>query len=208
MYTKQLRELYLEDLALEKTFEGKTFKRVKNINHWKAIKSYAYNGFVDPTGKRILVWSDTHFGHRNIIKYCNRPFKDQYQMNTDMLVNYRREVTDKDIVIFGGDVSFMGVEKTNDLLHRMPGYKILIVGNHDLTKDGKVIPYHFDEILLCHRHEQYLFTHYPLTNVPKGYINVHGHIHQKPNPSSKHINISVEWTNYKPIPLSSCGPSK
>lgn len=30
-------------------------------------------------------------------------------------------------------------------------------------------------------------------------MNVHGHIHQNNSPSHRHINISVEKTDYKPV---------
>lgn len=32
--------------------------------------------------------SDTHFNHANIIRFCNRPFKDVNQMNEVLIENY------------------------------------------------------------------------------------------------------------------------
>ena len=42
--------------------------------------------------------SDTHFNHANIIKFCNRPFKDVEQMNETLIANWNRTVGIDDTV--------------------------------------------------------------------------------------------------------------
>lgn len=205
-----LRQLYLDDLTLPDTTHGMRPK-VRNPQQWAAIEPY-YKA--DPLvfdvydNRNIWVWSDTHFGHKNIIKYCDRPYPTVELMNACLLGNYKNVVQPNDIVIFGGDVGFMTEPKINEILDQMPGYKIQIVGNHDIHRDGKLYDLNFDERYLCmvldvvdHDTEyQLLFTHYPMTNVPAGCVNVHGHIHQH-TLDPWNINVSVEHTNYAPLNL-------
>lgn len=52
-----------------------------------------------------------------------------------------------------------------------------------------------------------ILSHRPLENnqIPNGYINIHGHIHNakldSSFDSSRHICVSVEVINYKPIEI-------
>ena len=46
-----------------------------------------------------------------------------------------------------------------------------------------------------------IWTHYPLREVPKGHVNIHGHVHDDPPRRTPHINVSVEQLDYSPIPL-------
>jgi calcineurin-like phosphoesterase family protein len=206
----------MEELSLPDTYHGRTTPKVKYLEIWKTYDPYyastprRLDPLVPAGSPRIFVWSDLHFGHNNIIKYAERPFPNTDLMNACLIGNYLNAVTANDIVIFGGDIGFMSENKINDILNSLPGYKIQIIGNHDIHRNGKLYELAFDE-----RHASYvidvddvdasyqlLFTHYPMNDVPSGCINVHGHIHQKPAPSKRHFNMSVECTNYAPCPLS------
>lgn len=54
----------------------------------------------------IFVTSDTHFNHKNIIKYCNRPFKDVEEMNEAIINNWNNLVTNDDVIYHLGDFGF------------------------------------------------------------------------------------------------------
>lgn len=45
------------------------------------------------------------------------------------------------------------------------------------------------------------FSHQPLDDLADGDLNVHGHIHQNPSPTSRHFNASVERIDYRPVLL-------
>lgn len=58
------------------------------------------------------IWftSDTHFGHANIIKYCNRPYKDTEEMNADLIKRWNSTVGKDDLVWHLGDFSLGGIK--------------------------------------------------------------------------------------------------
>ena len=79
----------------------------------------------------MYLTSDTHFGHKNIIKYCERPFKDVDHMNAEIVKRFKEVLTDDDVLLHLGDV-VMGDRAVNlALLKQVPGKKILFPGNHD-----------------------------------------------------------------------------
>lgn len=203
----RLRQLYLEDLKAPDVHHGRTTPKARHIEHWENMPMVKYN-FPQPdcvsfSEGDIWCWSDIHWGHKNIIKYAegHRPFHSVEDMDAAFIANYLAVVKPEDIVIFGGDIGFKSEAAINEILHQLPGYKIHIIGNHDIHRDGKVYKLHMDEQWLCYALEydgvQLLFTHYPMDKVPKGCVNVHGHIHQNlANPWN--INICVEHTGCKP----------
>lgn len=80
---------------------------------------------------KIFVISDLHLDHRNIIKYCNRPFKDVNEMNEILINNWNRVVTDNDRIFCLGDFCLSGKNKIIELGNRLKGRKTLILGNHE-----------------------------------------------------------------------------
>ena len=59
-------------------------------------------------GITMTIWftSDTHFDHKNIIKYCNRPFKDIDEMNAELERRWNAVVAPGDRVFHLGDFAF------------------------------------------------------------------------------------------------------
>lgn len=57
-------------------------------------------------GSRVFFTSDTHFNHTNIIRFCNRPFKDVAHMNETIIANWNSVVGPDDIIFHLGDFLF------------------------------------------------------------------------------------------------------
>lgn len=158
----------------------------------------------------IYFISDTHFSHNNIIKYCNRPFNNVNEMNEVLINNWNSVVTNNDIVYHLGDFCLANNEEIKNIFDKLNGKKILIRGNHDrksvkfYENIGFVVltkpPIIMEEYKL-------MLSHHPLqdSKILDGYINIHGHIHNKDIDKAynkdKHINISVEVTDFKPVIL-------
>src|ERR1700690_2381531 len=74
--------------------------------------------------------SDLHFGHNNIIRYCQRPFRDVHEMHNAMIQTWNETVKEGDEVYVVGDFS-LSARYCKEFLPRLNGTKILVVGNHD-----------------------------------------------------------------------------
>lgn len=81
--------------------------------------------------------SDTHFGHKNIIKYSHRPYRDYSHMDEMLINNWNERVGDTDVVYHLGDVAMGDSERWDGILKRLNGYKVLVVGNHDRVFAGE-----------------------------------------------------------------------
>ena len=160
--------------------------------------------------------SDLHLNHTKIITLCERPFKDTEEMNETIITKWNNKVKKGDIVYILGDV---GLPKTKqdiddivELLHRLNGEKVLIIGNHDkdLLKSY--------EFRCCFTNIQpYLETkdngkkvcmfHYPIeewNGVHRESIHLYGHVHNS-NIGLKDIknryNVGVDVNDFEPKTL-------
>ena len=155
----------------------------------------------------VWVWSDLHLGHENIIRYTNRPFANASAMDAELYANWATTVGPADALLFLGDVAMRKAvgEATWSRIRHAPGRtKQLVVGNHDLTGAGRLRVDGFDDIcslLYAPGDPPLLFTHMPLSDLPEGWVNVHGHTHAAPVTRSPHINVSVEHIRYRPLAL-------
>ena len=152
----------------------------------------------------IYFIADTHFNHSNIIKYCDRPFKNTYEMNEYIVKKWNSVVKKDDTGYSLGDVGFGSLQEVKNLVERLNGTKILLRGNHDYEiglntwKEIGFSEVYKKKIVLGNL----LLTHEPIEILEEGKINVFGHIHNKPLGErfnkENHICISCDVVDYTP----------
>ena len=207
MTPDELNALYLADLAAlirQQTENGQG--GVKAVRHMLKEAARRPGGAWKPD-RQTWVWSDLHLHHRRIIEYCKRPFADAEAMDEALLGAWRVTVGADEMMLCGGDVALAGSLNKARLrqVADCPGEKILILGNHDLSRRGGVERTGFATTwttLLVETEPPLAFTHSPLRRVPEGVVNVHGHVHNnEPLRQGRYINIYVEHTGYRPVRL-------
>lgn len=182
-------------------------------------------------GQQVFFTSDTHFGHKNVIKFCNRPFETVKEMEQGLIVNWNRVVSDQDIVFHLGDFCWWDSNKEiKKICSKLNGKQIYLVpGNHDLEKGWREVP---DRVTILSAVTQLwirdsqtnelifkaVLSHYPLMTWNKreeGVPNLHGHLHGlkgegrdgKENPDAElvyywnQIDVGVDVWNYEPVQL-------
>jgi calcineurin-like phosphoesterase family protein len=79
------------------------------------------------------IWftSDHHFGHKNIIKFTNRPFSSVEEMDETLIARWNEKIGAEDIVYHLGDFALTSSSKLRDILKRLNGKIHLITGNHE-----------------------------------------------------------------------------
>ena len=151
----------------------------------------------------IYITSDCHYHHSNILKYCNRPFKDIHEMNEELIKQHNKLVRPDDIVYNLGDFTFQSVKGAVEILKRLNGRHRFVCGNHDswlfnnkyhnndafrsiqdeLLRQGSqkekiewikdYEEFRFDGTLFCLMHFPLFTWHHSY----KGSINLYGHCH-------------------------------
>ncbi len=150
---------------------------------------------------RTFFISDTHFGHKNIIRYENRPFSSVSEMNEKMIESWNSVVGANDRVIHGGDFALCPKPIAIDIFNRLNGEKHLVLGNHDGSKT-RILSIGFKTVEKFWQEDGVLVWHDPATVPQTLYdecnIFLYGHVHSKSVNLANSKNISVEVLNYTP----------
>ena len=153
--------------------------------------------------------SDQHFGHKNIIEFCNRPFSSVCEMDEAIVDRWNDVVGDEDTVYVVGDISFYNLGLTRRILGSLSGKKVLILGNHDKSY-RRMKEAGFDEVYTRYEYSmpdgrKALLSHYPAPDsLIEHDILIHGHTHCKPGEAikGKKFNVCVDAWDYRPVSLS------
>ena len=165
---------------------------------------------------RIFFTADTHWGHRNIIRYCQRPYSDVEEMNEALITNWNNTVGKDDIVFHLGDFAMGGSAEWSRLLKRLNGKIYLILGNHDMKTIGKGFA-RFEQVamqMLINVGGQWIYlNHYPFLCFGGAYKNtwqLFGHVHTNGaqtgldhsrlnNLFPTQYDVGVDNNNYAPV---------
>ena len=179
-------------------------------------------------GQKIYFSSDQHFGHKNVLRFCQRPYETTKEMEKALIDNWNSKVTNNDIIFVLGDFFwFHGRHEIKRVVDKLNGKTIYIVpGNHckrtayELCDERVQL---LDDISALYirevgkpqvKYEVYV-SHMPLMTWPhreKGSYNFFGHIHSGPRSLSQvdqdlpfhkglQYDIGVDNNEYTPIEL-------
>ena len=144
--------------------------------------------------------ADEHYGHANIIEYCNRPFQSVQEMDDVLITNHNKIVTANDITVHIGDFCWASKQKdaNKQYISKLKGNHIFLAGSHDrwLPRSSRYIWKETIEgqlIVACH---------YAMRVWPNSHYNswqVYGHSHGKLEPQGKQWDVGVDNNNFFPV---------
>jgi calcineurin-like phosphoesterase family protein len=150
--------------------------------------------------------SDSHWGHRNIIKYSNRPFDSVEQMDEEMVTRWNAVVQPDDTVYHLGDISFMKVDRFKPIADSLNGTIHLLIGNHDpdavLAMDRWASVGHYKEIV--HQNKKIVMSHYAhrvWNRSHHGAIMLYGHSHGSLPGTDQSLDVGVDCWDFAPVTL-------
>lgn len=140
--------------------------------------------------------SDTHFGHKNVIKYCNRPFETVDEMNLGLITKWNQCVQPGDEVYHLGDFAFCRGSELNAIVSSLNGQIYLIRGNHDHSDTTKLKRFAWvkDYYELKVNGQKIVLCHYPIESWNgrhHGAWHLHGHCHGSLKDTLNHKRLDV-----------------
>lgn len=173
-------------------------------------------------GSKVFFTSDSHYGHSNILKFCDRPFKDVEEMDRMLIENWNKKVPHDGLVFHLGDFAWGGYEFWKKIRDQLNGEIILIKGNHDQknmssTAEQELFKYVSWQMLIEIEGRKIWLNHFPFLcyagvyREPKKLVySLYGHVHSGPDKKGQDIprlihtypmqyDVGVDNNNYEPI---------
>jgi len=153
--------------------------------------------------------ADLHFGHKNILQYCNRPFANLNEMNNALINNWNSAVLKQDTVYVLGDMFFYEPDQQRKIMKQLNGSKILIMGNHDKNAGTLKSVMKFNDYMyvgwneVCDSYmikDGFGLVHDPaISNIDSDINWLCGHVHVLFRRIKNVLNVGVDVNDYKPI---------
>lgn len=162
----------------------------------------------------IYFTADHHFGHKNIIEYCNRPFESVEEMDNILIAKWNSKISSVDTVYHLGDFCFGNITKVKSYLSKLNGYISILTSQylHDSNWFGKnvelksktgqhvrIIPHYF-EIKI--NSIPIIMFHFPIEEWNKkhyGSIHFHGHSHGNSRKEKNRFDVGVDVWDFYPV---------
>ena len=172
--------------------------------------------------EQVYFSSDHHYGHKNIIDFCKRPFKNTDEMCETLIENHNKVVKPEDRFYVLGDMFWRTVSdgEAFGILQRMNGQKYYIMGNHEeVLNRSKLVR---DQFIWCKDIENLKISGYPNITLchyamrtwngsHKGAWNLYGHSHAglpeitkgnlREGETPFSFDIGVDAWNYSPVSI-------
>lgn len=160
--------------------------------------------------------ADQHFFHNNIIKYCDRPFKNYKEMHDTLVSNHNSVVKQTDTVYHLGDFAMSAsYDKVINVVQQLNGIHFFIMGSHDkwlerLVKTNNyaedvynnIIHYRGRRIEITIKNKFISMDHYCQKTWARSHYNSYhlfGHSHGRLLPVGKSWDVGVDNNNFYPI---------
>lgn len=153
----------------------------------------------------IWITSDLHFWHKNVMKFCSdtRPWESIEEMHEALIDDWNNKVKQEDIIFHLGDFSFKGKEATEEILSKLNGKKVMVLGNHDKVLRSSIKNGTFDITDIVDYLEvkvdgtKICMSHFPMSSwnqQGRGSLMLHGHCHGSFQGEGKIVDVG--WDNW------------
>jgi calcineurin-like phosphoesterase family protein len=173
----------------------------------------------------VFITADHHFGHANIIKFCDRPFSYVEEMDTALIENWNSVIREDDSVYHLGDFTLGGYTDANHYFGLLNGQIHILknIWHHDkrwITRPLRTLKSKSNHPVVflppmvvmevpCLGRDNYplaiTLCHYPVAVWDRKHFGawcLHGHSHGKYQSNEFIIDVGVDAMNYCPISLS------
>lgn len=150
--------------------------------------------------------ADFHLGHKNIIRYCNRPFKTVEEMNDTLVERLNDRVKATDTLYFLGDFSIGPRARAAEFRRRIHCKRIFAVpGNHD--RETRTLSQEFswqnDLVEVSVNSQRIVLCHYAMrvwNHSSHGAWHLYGHSHGRllEVDASLSMDVGVDTHDFAP----------
>ena len=156
---------------------------------------------------RTFFTSDTHFGHKGILNYTDRPWRDTLEMDEKLIEYWNSVVRAGDHVYHLGDITFHTPKYFFESIYpRLNGQIHVVEGNHD-----KALRKYKDKFVTWDRlvsvkvnNQRIVLCHFPILsweNKHHGWWHLHGHSHGNLgfDTGAARLDVGVDNVGYFPV---------